>query len=127
MTYLQRIDYRPSAANLNEKEEAFLNQHMQVYGAELVIDNDAVRWEYIEEVEIVPAPRAAGPAGWLVKWLFLNNEQRYHIGIYYGSRELVLPNITLNLARHVAETIAFYAPNPVAYKGPDDLVLLSEI
>ncbi len=127
MSYLQRIDYRPSEANLSPKEQEDLRQHMDVYGAEIVIYGDPVRWEHIEEVEVVPAPRAAGVAGWLVKRFFLQNEQRYHVGIYFGSREVVLPNITLNQARHVVETIAYYAPNPVHYTGPEDLVLLSEI
>ncbi|GAB4526988.1 MAG: hypothetical protein OHK0046_44340 [Anaerolineae bacterium] len=127
MSYLQRIDYRPNPANLSEAEEKHLAKVLDVYGAEIVVYGEPVRWEHIEEVEVVPAPHMAGPAGWIVGKLLMGGRQFYHLGIYFGSREAILPNITLNTARHVLELIAFYAPNPVAYQGPEDLVLLSEI
>ena len=127
MAYLQRIDYRPSEANLTEWEQEQLAKHVQLYGSEIVIHGEPVRWEHVEEVEIAPAPRAAGFGGWFVKRFILHNEQRYHIGLYFGSREAVMPNITLNLARHITEMVAYYAPNPVQYTGPEEIVLLSEI
>lgn len=127
MTYLQRINHRPSLENVSPSEERFLTEHFEAYGAEMVFDGQAVHWEHIEEVEVVVAPRIAGPAGWLVKYLFLRGEDRYHLGVYYGARELVLPNITWDTARYVLQNIAFYAPNPISYKGPEDLVDLTEI
>jgi hypothetical protein len=65
--------------------------------------------------------------GWFVKRFILKNIERYHVGIYYGAHEAVLPNITWDTARHVVETIAFYAPQPVKYTGPEGLVKLTEI
>jgi hypothetical protein len=52
--------------------------------------------------------------------------ERYHVGIYYGGLEAVLTNLTLNAARHIVQTIAFYAPQPVKYTGPDGLSPLVE-
>lgn len=127
MTYLQRIDYQPSPANLSPEDQQFLNEHVVTYGSEIVVDGQPVRWEHIEEVEMVVAPRAAGLAGWVVKRFFLHNETRYHVGIYFGSQEAILPNITWDVARYVVESIAYFAPKPVRYTGPEDLVKLSEI
>jgi len=127
MTHLQRIDYRPTAEGLRHDEERFLQEHFEAYGAEMLVSGDVVRWEHIDEVEVVPAPRIAGLAGWLVKLLFLKNEQRYHLGIYYGAREAILPNITWNTAQYVLLNVAYYAPNPIEYKGPEDLVPIAEI
>lgn len=127
MTYLQRIDYHPSTANLSPEDEHYIREHVVTYGSEIVVDGRVVRWEHIEEVEMVVAPRAAGLGGWIVKRFFLHNETRYHIGIYFGSQEAILPNITWDVARYVLEAIAYYAPNPVRYTGPEDLVRLTEI
>jgi hypothetical protein len=127
MTYLQRIDYRPSMGTLTPGEQDALRALFNASGAELIIDGQAIRWEHVEEVEVVVAPRIAGPAGWIVKKLLLGNADRYHVGIYYGSREAILPNVTWDVARHVVETVAFYAPNPVRYRGPESLVPLTEI
>lgn len=127
MTYLQRIDYRPSLANVTPEEEAYINQHIATYGIEIVIDGQPVLWEHIEEVEVATAPRTAGIAGWIVKKFIHHDEERYHLGIYFGSREAVLPNVTWNVARYVLEMIAYYAPNQVQYTGPENLVPLTEI
>ena len=127
MTYLQRIDYRPSAASLTPEEERHVREHFMAYGAELSLDGESVRWENIEAVEVVLAPRAHGLSGWIVKRFFLGNLQRYHVGIYFGSQEVVFPNVTWNVARFVVENIAFYAPNPILYEGPEDLARLTEI
>ncbi len=127
MTTLQRIDYRPSYENLSPEEETQLRRHFSAYGAELVIDGIVIRWEHIDEVEVALAPRGNGVAGWLVKKFVLNDEQRYHLGVYFGSLEAILPNITLNMVKHVLENIAFYAPKPIRYIGPDNIVRLSEI
>lgn len=127
MTYLQRIDYRPSLSNVTPDEEAFISQHLATYGIEIVVDGQPVLWEHIEEVEVVVAPRIAGPAGWIVRRFVHHNQDRYHLGIYFGSREAVLPNITWNVTRYVLEMIAYYAPHPIRYTGPENLVALTEI
>jgi hypothetical protein len=127
MGYLQRINYRPNMDGLSEPEQQFMQQHFDAYGAELVFNQESLPWNVIEEVELVPAPRAGGAAGWIVKNLVLGGTPRYHLGIYFGKRELVLPNITLGQAKYVLENIAFYAPQPIRYSGPEDLVRLTEI
>jgi hypothetical protein len=127
MTYIQRINYRPSLEELKPKDQRFLEEHFDAYGAELYFEGETVRWEHIEEVEVAAAPRLAGPAGWVVKMFFLRNEQRYHLGIFYGSKEIVLPNITWDVAGYVLKNIAYYTSQPVEYKGPEGLVDLSEI
>jgi len=127
MTHLQRIDYRPALEDLRQDEQRFLYDHFEAYGAEMLVSGDVIRWEHIDEVEVVPAPRIAGLAGVLVKLLFLKNEQRYHLGIYYGAREAILPNITWDTAKYVLLNVAYYASQPIAYKGPEDLVPIAEI
>ena len=127
MTTLQRIDYRPSYENLSPEEESQLRKHFTAYGAELIIDGIVIRWEHIDEVEVAIAPRGKGLAGWLVKKMVLNDEARYHVGIYFGSLEAILPNITLNMVKHVLENIAFYSPKPIRYIVPENIVRLSEI
>jgi hypothetical protein len=127
MTYLQRIDYRPSMENLTPGEQDAVRQLLDASGAELLVNGQAIRWEHIEEVEVAVAPRIAGPAGWIVKKLFLGDTDRYHVGIYFGAQEAIMPNVTWDVARHVVETVAFYAPNPVRYSGPENLAALTEI
>jgi len=113
--------------NLTDDEERNLSRHFDAYGAEMIVDGQAVRWEKIDEVEVVVAPHVSGPAGWFVKKVVLKNQERYHVGIYYGASEAVLPNVTWDMARHVVESIAYYASQRIVYKGPEDLVKLTEI
>ncbi len=127
MTYLQRINYRPNMDQLPLADQAQLRTFFDAYGAEMLVYDEAVPWRFIEEVEVVPAPRAAGPAGWLVKKLFLSSIERYHVGVYFGPREAILPNITWEQAKYVVETIAYFAPQSIKFTGPDDLVRLTEI
>jgi hypothetical protein len=91
------------------------------------VNGRAIRWEHIDEVEVVIAPHIGGASGWFVKKFIFRNEERYHVGIYYGSHEAILPNITWDMAKHVLRTIAFYAPQPIKYSGPEDLTPLTEI
>jgi hypothetical protein len=127
MTYIQRINYRPNQDKLSTQEQQYLQQHFDAYGSEMLVDGVPVRWQDITEVEVAEAPRAAGPAGWLVRRFFLNSQQLYHVGIYLGTGELVLPNIGVNAARYVLENIAYYAPQRITYTGPEGLVPLTEI
>lgn len=127
MTYLQRINYQPKTDRLNETDANYLINHFDAYGAEMVMDGQAVPWQFIEEVEVVVAPHAAGLAGWIVKNVFLRGEERYHVGVYYGRNEAILPNVTWEVAQFVVETIAYYAGQKIRFTGPEDLVPLTEI
>jgi len=121
MEYLQRTKARPSLDDLTASEARWLPPRFDPYAGEVRIEGQAVGWNEIEEVEVVTAPRASGPAGWLVRHL-VHGDERYHIGIYFGHEEAVLPNVPLNVVRYVLQCIAFYAPLPVRYKGQTGLV-----
>lgn len=125
MSYIQRIDYRPSKENLTSRETNYIQEHFDAYGSEVWINGDAIRWEYIEEIEVVVAARAKGPAGWLVKNVLMGGD-RYHVGVYYGYNEAVLTNMTLDTARYVVQTMAYYAPNRIKYTGPEGITPLTE-
>lgn len=126
MAHLQRINYRPNTDNLTNSEKQYLQRHFDAYGAEIVINGDAIPWQNIDEVEVAKAARASGPAGWLVKTLVMNGSDTYHLGIYFGNQEAVLTNITLNTAQYILKNIAYYAPGSVVYTGPADLVALTD-
>ena len=126
MTYLQRINYQPNMDSLSEKEVNYVRQHFDAYGKEALVNGQPVRWEDINEVEVAVAARARGAAGWIVKNLIVGGD-RYHVAFYAGYSEFVLPNLTWNVARYIVLNAAYYAPGPVEYKGPEDLVPLTEI
>jgi hypothetical protein len=94
--------------------------HFDAYAGEVVINGQAVAWADIEEIEVAKAARTGGPAGWIVRYLVHGNE-RYHVGLYFGGEEAILPNVTLNVARFVVQSVAFYAPQPVRYTGTEGL------
>lgn len=125
MTSLQRINYRPTDEDLSESEVEYLQRHFDAYGKEVVVDGESLSWEMIDEIEVVQAARMRGPSGWLVKNFVLG--ERYHVGIYFQRSELVLTNMTLDTAKYIVQTIAYYAPGPVNYKGPEGISPLTEI
>ncbi|MBL8166086.1 MAG: hypothetical protein JNJ61_29155 [Anaerolineae bacterium] len=125
MILLQRIKARPSLDDLSPGEARFVQAHFDPYAGEVLIDGEAIGWNEINEVEVVTSPRSAGPAGWLVRYL-VHRDERYHIGIYFGRQEAVLPNVTLNVARYVVQCVAYFAPLPVRYKGPEGLSPLAQ-
>ncbi len=125
MLYLKRTNLRPNTHDLNAGEIQFLQQHFDPYSNEVVVAGQTVRWNEIEEVEIVLSPRAAGPAGWIVRNLVHGNE-RYHVGLYFGRQEAVVPNVTLKVARYITQCIAYYSPLPVRFTGPEGLSPLIE-
>lgn len=126
MTYLQRINHRP-ISNMTPEEEAALANVFDAYGEEGVFHGQVIPWRVIEEVEVAVAPHAVGLAGWLVKKVLQKGVERYHVGVYYGRQEAVLPNITWEQARFVVQNIAYYATNRVLYHGPEDVAPLTEI
>jgi hypothetical protein len=125
MAYLVRLQSRPSLKSLSEEEQKIIERHFEIDARQVSIDGRAFELDRVDEIEIVKAARANSPAGWVVKNLLYGGE-RYHIGIYAGREELVLPNITLEVARYIAENIAFFARNPVRYKGLDNVVQVTE-
>ncbi len=127
MTYIQRIDYRPSMEALAQEDQTHVVNHFDAYGEEMMMEGQPVPWKVIEEVEVVVAPHAMGLAGWIVKNLLQKGENRYHIGVYFGRQEAVFPNVTWDVAKYVLENIAYYTPQQVKYTGPENLVPLTEI
>jgi hypothetical protein len=120
MMYLQRIKARPSPDDLTPGEARFVHNTFDPYAGEVLVDGQAVAWDELEEIEVVTAPRASGPAGWIVRHLVHGNE-RYHVGLYFGRQEAIVPNVTLDVARYIVQCVAFFAPLPVRYTGPDGL------
>jgi hypothetical protein len=55
----------------------------------------------------------------------VHGEERYHVGIYAGTREQIIPNVSLEAARAILSALAYYAPRPIHYTGPADLVPLT--
>lgn len=121
--YLQRINFRPNTDALSDRERQYLQNHYDYTMTEVIINGNAIAWDNVEEVEVAVAARLSGAGGVLTR--FFMGGDRYHLGIYFGKREAVLPNIPLTTAKYILQTIAYHAPYPVRYKGPDDLVALA--
>ena len=75
---------------------------------------------------MVVAPHIAGPAGWFVRRVVIR-EERYHVGLYSGRDEIVLPNLTLTVAQYIVACIAHFAPLPVRYSGILDFAPTTEV
>lgn len=125
MPTLLRMTNRPKITELGADEQTYLKEHFAADNAEIRIDDIYVDWARIDEVEIAKAARS-GASGWLVKALVYGGDERYHLALYYGRHEAVLPNITLATARYVLQTIAYFTRHGVRYKGPEGLAPLSE-
>jgi len=125
MAYLERLKYRPSLDDLTAREAGYVQKHFDARAGEVITNQQAVPWNAIDEVEVVVAPRLGGPAGWVVRYV-VHGDLRYHVGIYMGSAEIVLPNISYRIAQFVVQTIAYYAPHPVRYKGVEGLSPVTE-
>ena len=121
--YLQRLKAPPDIQALSPSERSSLERHFDPHAADLYVDGTPINWHNVDEVECVKAARERGPSGWLVRQML--GEDRYHVGIYYGPHEAVIINISLNAARYVVETVAYYAPNPVRYKGLEGLAAIA--
>jgi hypothetical protein len=125
MPYLQRSKVRPELDDLTSAEARTVRNTFDPYAGEVIVEGQSIGWNEIEEVEVAVAARAGGPAGWVVRYL-VHGDQRYHVGLYFGQDEAVLRNVTLNIAKYVVQTVAFYAPQSVRYTGPADLVPLTD-
>lgn len=120
MQYLKRITSAPSREHLNADDLKTLEKHFDANRYELNIDGETVEWGLIDEVEVARAARSKSPAGWFVKNVIFQGE-RYHVGIYFGKEELVLPNLSEQAARYVVAIIAFYANRDIRYKGTESI------
>lgn len=125
MAYLQRLSTPPSEDGLTDREREYIRTHFDLSPTEIVINGDAIRWDYVEEIEVAVAARSRGPSGWVLKNLIIGGD-RYHLAVYYGYNESVLTNMTHNTVVFVLKMIAYYAPLRIRYTGPDDLVPLAE-
>ncbi len=125
MPYLKRANVRPDAASLPPREMARVNRVFDPSAAEVKINNDMVPWAAIQEVELVAAPTAGG-LGAVVLGMFVNTTDRFHLGVYTERNESILPNLTRVQAEYLLKAIAYYAPNPVYFTGPDDWVPLTD-
>ncbi len=123
--YLQRLKVRPSIDDLTSAEASYIQSHFDPYAGEVIVNDEPIAWMEIEEVEVAKAARVGGPAGWIVRH-FIHGDETYHVGLYFGRNEAVLPNVSLNVAQYVVKTVAFYAPNPVRYTGPEGLFSLAD-
>jgi hypothetical protein len=126
MPYLQRLKARPDPDKLAQGEVNQLMQRFNPYAKDVLVEGEAIHWGDIEEIEVAQAARAIGPAGWLVKFFVYSGHQRYHVAFYYGNRETVISNLSLEAARYVVQAAAFYSPHPIRYNGPDGLSPLTE-
>lgn len=119
--YMLPMSARPREDGLAESDVRALKAHFDVTNYAVVVDGQGIEWPEIDEVEVVAAARERSPAGWIVRWLIFGGSARYHVGIYSGRDELVLPNLTYEAARYVVHNIAYYARARIKYTGPDGL------
>jgi len=126
MSYLQRINYRPTLDALSERERDMLGRAFDPASTDVIINGDVVPWHNVEEVEVAVAARQKGPSGWIVRNLVMQGE-RYHVALYFGREEQVLTNLSRGAAEYVVKSIAYYAPKPVRYTGPDGFAPLTEV
>ncbi len=126
MPYLMRMKARPDDSQLNNRESRQIAQWFNVFAGEVLIHGEPVGWEEIDAVELVQAP-TVGNLSSVLLGAIINTSDRYHVGIYLGRDEAVVPNVTKTQALYILQAVAYYAPNLVQYKGPTDVVPLNEI
>jgi hypothetical protein len=125
-TYMLPQSTRPREDRLSEGDIRTLQAHFEPTNYEVIVDGQGLDWSKIDEIEVVPAARHRSPSGWFVRTILYRGTDRYHVGIYSGRNELVLTNITLEAARYVVQTIAYYARNRIVYNGPDGFTATTE-
>jgi hypothetical protein len=126
MQVMVPLSTAPKEHDLTPNDVQFLKNHFEVTNYEIIVDGQGIEWSKIDEVEVAKAARAGGPAGWLIKQAFYAGHDRYHVGVYSGRHELVLPNLSLQAAKYVVQTIAYYARERIRYTGPEDITVTAE-
>lgn len=126
MAYLLRLEARPNPNNLSDDDRQFVERHFQINADEVTFNEQAMELNRVQEIEVAKAARSSGPAGWLVRKMLYGGD-RFHVALYAGRNELVLPNVTLDVAQYVVQTIAFFARyNTLKYTGPEGISPISE-
>lgn len=125
MANLARIEQRPSPDGLSDEERRTLDKRFDANAYEINIDGHRAEWAAVDEVEVAKAAREGGPAGWFVKNVIYAGD-RYHVGVYFGGGELVLTNVTLETAKYVVQTIAYYANHTIRYSGVEGIAPVTE-
>ncbi|MCL4247821.1 MAG: hypothetical protein KJ065_06710 [Anaerolineae bacterium] len=120
MQYLVRPKAPPFIDQLAEADQRYLRGRFDAHPAELTVNGDVIPWQDIDEVEVVKAARRNDLSGWFVRKIVYQDE-RYHVGIYYGKHEQVLTNVTLAVALFVVQAIAYYMQTSIKYTGLDDI------
>lgn len=125
MAHLARIEQRPGMDGLTPDDRRTIDKRFDANAYEINIDGHRVEYGQIDEVEVAKAAREGGPAGWFVKKVIFAGE-RYHVGVYFGQGEAVLTNVTLEAAKFVVQTIAYYANNSIRYTGLEGIAPVTE-
>lgn len=125
MAYLKRVNVRPDPDALPAGEMTRINRVFNPSAAEVKINNDVLPWTAIVEVELAAAPTTGG-LGAVVMGFFVNTTDRFHVGIYTERNESIVPNLTRAQAEYLLQAIAYHAPNPVYFTGPEDWVPLTD-
>lgn len=124
--YMIPLKMPPREDALSSDDRRHLQAHFDANNFELNIDGQIMEWNRIDEIEVAKAARTASPAGWLVKNLVYGGADRYHVGVYSGHYEAVLPNLSLEAARYVVQMIAYHLRDRVRYTGPEGITPLDE-
>lgn len=125
MQYLARTKAPPRLETLTEADQRYVQTHFDAHPAELTVQGEVIRWQDIDEVEVARAARQRTLAGWIVRNVVYAQE-RYHVGIYCGTRELVMTNVTLEVARFAIQSIAHYMQVPIKYSGIEGMSAVVE-
>ncbi len=125
-TYLLPSKTAPREDELTDSDRRFIAQHFSATNYEVVVDGQGIDWSKIDSIEVARAARDPGPSGWFVRKIVYGGAERYHVAIYSGRYELVLPNLSLAGAKYAVRMIAYYLRNRVQYSGPEDLAATAE-
>lgn len=120
-TFMLPQSSAPRETTLSESDVRTLRPKFEATNFEVQVDGQGFAWTAIDEVEVAAAARHRSPSGWFVRNIVFGGKDRYHVGIYSGQHELVLPNLTLEAARYVVQTIAYYARGRIRYTGPEGI------
>ena len=126
MVYMVPASTAPKEDELTADDVRYLRNHMNTTNFEIIVAGQSIAWDKIDELEVAVAARQKSPAGWLVKNMLYGGQERYHVGIYSGHNEAVLPNLSLAAAKYVVQTVAYYARTRIRYAGPEGIAPITE-
>ena len=126
MIYLTPAGNAPKEDELTPDDVRFLLNHINVTNYEILVDGQSIAWDKIDELEVAVAARQKSPAGWLVKNVIYGGQERYHVAMYSGRSEAVLPNLSLVAAKYVVQIVAYYARTRIRYTGPKGITPITE-